>query len=316
MDLADVKKIAVIGAGTMGSGIAVSFARAGYAVSLVDTAETALDRAGKTIEASLKLFCDNGLLGGVDVTDVASQITPTTAFPTGVEDVDFVVECVSEVLEIKQRLFKALDESCVPHAILATNTSGLSPTQIGARARRKDKIIAAHFWNPAHLMPLVEICGAEDTSEETIRITHDLLLRIGKKPVIVRKELLGFLGSRLQEALVREAIFLVEKGYAEPEDIDTVVKMSFGLRYPVVGPLETSDLAGLDVKLSIEEYLLKDLDRSVEPSPLLKNKVAHGELGAKTGKGFYDWSVRDAGKLGIERDRELVARIVKLEQGS
>lgn len=312
MNLNDVKKIGVIGAGTMGSGIAISFARAGYPVSLVDAAEIALKKAAKVMETGLKLFAKNALLGGATVGDVLALIAPTTDLSTGLAEADFVVECVSEVLETKQTLFKTMDKSCPSQTILATNTSGLSPTQIGARTRRPDKVVAAHFWNPAHLVPLVEVCPAAGTSAETLDLTRDLLRRIGKTPVIMRKELLGFLGSRLQEALVREAIYLVESGYADAEDIDIVVKNSFGLRYPIIGPLETSDLAGLDVKLSIEEYLLKDLDRSTEPSRLLRDKVAQGDLGVKTGRGFYDWSARDVEKLSAERDRALLARVGRL----
>jgi 3-hydroxybutyryl-CoA dehydrogenase len=186
-------------------------------------------------------------------------------------------------------------------------------TQIAAALRRPERLVAMHFWNPAHLMPLVEIAG-EQAAPDRLEQATELALAIGKLPVRLEREVLGFLGVRLQQAVVREAIALVERGAASAEDIDLAVRASFGIRFPVSGPLESADLSGLDVIASIHSYLLRDLDRAEEPQRALRELVAAGALGVKSGRGFFDWSARDPQVTIRRRDEELVRRLKLLAE--
>jgi 3-hydroxybutyryl-CoA dehydrogenase len=173
--------------------------------------------------------------------------------------------------------------------VLATNTSVMSVGEIGARAKRRERVLGTHWWNPPYLIPLVEVVRAQATAEEVVRRMMELLAEVGKTPVRVRRDVPGFVGNRLQHALWREAIAIVAAGICDAETVDTVVKQSFGRRLGVLGPLENADLVGLDLTLAIHEYVLPHLDRSPGPSPLLRDKVAHGHLGMKTGTGFHHW---------------------------
>ena len=199
-------------------------------------------------------------------------------------------EAVAEKLELKREIFQRLDAICPPDVILATNTSVISITEIAERARNKERIVGTHFWNPPYLVPLVEVVRGMHTSPQTVDGAYDLLKCVGKHPVRVMKDVPGFVGNRLQHALWREAISIVENGVADAATVDEVVKSGFGLRLPVLGPLENADLVGLDLTFQIHDYILKYLERSTQPSPLLKQKVEAGELGFKSGVGFQEWS--------------------------
>jgi 3-hydroxybutyryl-CoA dehydrogenase len=221
---------------------------------------------------------------------------------------DVVIEGIAEDLEAKRTLLAKLEESATDDTLFATNTSGLLVSDIGAGLRRPERLVAMHFWNPAHLMPLVEIAG-ENAAPANIERAVDLAVAIGKLPVRLEREVLGFLGVRMQQAVVREAVALLERGAASAEDIDLAVRASFGIRFPVIGPLESADLSGLDVIASIHSYLLRDLDRAEEPQRPLRELVADGALGVKSGRGFFDWGTRDPQVTIRRRDEELVRRL-------
>jgi 3-hydroxybutyryl-CoA dehydrogenase len=201
----------------------------------------------------------------------------------------FVLEAVSERLDLKQRLFLELEQLCPTHTIFATNTSAISITEVAAKVRRKERVVGTHFWNPPYLMPLVEVIGGRHTSSEVVDYTFDLLKTAGKHPVRVKKDVPGFVGNRLQHALWREAVSIVDQGIADAATVDEVIKNGFGIRLPVLAPLETADMVGLDVTLQIHDYILRSIDRSMSPAAVLRRKVEKGDLGFKTGRGFYEW---------------------------
>jgi 3-hydroxybutyryl-CoA dehydrogenase len=201
-----------------------------------------------------------------------------------------VIESAIENEQVKRKIFAQLCPILKPEAILATNTSVISITQIAAKARLKNRVVGTHFWNPPYLIPLVEVVRGKHTGDAAMDRTVALLARVGKHPVRVNKDVPGFVGNRLQHALWREAISIVEQGIADAATVDDCVKFGFGLRLPVLGPMENADLVGTDLTLAIHDYILKHLEHSPQPSPLLKEKVARGELGFKSGKGFQTWT--------------------------
>jgi 3-hydroxybutyryl-CoA dehydrogenase len=284
------ENIAVIGAGMMGHGIAQVFASRGYQVSLLDVSSEILARAIENVRANLTLMAQGGMNSTEDIELVVKRIRTTMDLGEAVRDARFVVEAVPEKLDLKQELFQKLDTLCPPEAVLTTNTSVISITEIAAKATRRSRIVGTHFWNPPYLIPLVEVIKGEETSPKVVDLTADLLRSVGKHPVKVRRDVPGFVGNRLQHALWREAISIVEQGIADPAVVDEVVKKGFGIRLPVLGPLENADMVGLDLTLQIHDYILKYIDRSTDPSPLLKQKVEKGELGFNTGQGFQKWT--------------------------
>ena len=273
----------------MGHGIAQIFAIHGFPVSLLDVNDEVLAKATQNVRANLTLLAKNGIGKQEDIEGAIGRIKTTRDLREAVSGARFVVEAVAEQLELKQKLFQEMDEICSQDAILATNTSVISITEIAAKAKGKNRIVGTHFWNPPYLIPLVEVVPGEDTSHETVDLTYDLLKSVGKYPVKVKKDVPGFVGNRLQHALWREAVSIVDQGIADAATVDAVIRNSFGLRLPVLAPLETADMVGLDLTLQIHNYILKYIDRSTEPAPILKQKVEKGELGFKTGRGFQDW---------------------------
>ena len=208
-------------------------------------------------------------------------------------DAQLVIECVVENLELKQQVFQDLDRLCPADAILATNTSVMSITEIASRAQRRERIAGTHFWNPPYLIPLVEVVKGTDTSDEAVETAYQVLQSVGKKPVKCLRDVPGFIANRLQHALWREAISMVASGITDAAGVDEAVKNSFGLRLPVLGPMENADMVGLDMVHSIHDYILRHLEASPDPSTLLKEKVDRGELGFKTGQGFQEWTAED-----------------------
>ena len=266
----------------MGSGIAALFAARGVDVVLIDPMEGALPRAQANIERQLQV------LAGDDVALAMRRIR----YEAGLESAcsaALVIEAVPEKLELKRDIFSRLDSLCSPDAILATNTSGLSINAIAQAVTRRDRFVGTHFFTPADVIPLVEVVRNDGTSEGTVAQVMDTLRHVGKRPVLVKRDIPGFIANRIQHALAREAMSLLESGVASAEDIDDVVKWSLGIRLALSGPLEQRDMNGLDVHLAIAEYLYADLENRTEPSDLLRNKVRDGELGAKSGQGFYAW---------------------------
>jgi len=278
----------------MGSGIALIFAARGYQVALLDSNQTALANAVGQVRRNLALLAQNGIGEEGDIEPALNRIKTTLEIKEAVCDTDYIIECAPENLALKQQIFCELDSLCPEETILATNTSVMSITEIAATARRQERIIGAHFWNPPFLIPLVEVTKARNTAEHVVETTMSLFKEVGKHPVRVNKDVPGFVANRLQHALWREAVSIVEKGIADPATVDECIRYSFGLRLPVLGPMENIDMVGADLTLAIHDYILKHLESSPEPSPVLKEKVAKGELGFKTGRGFRDWSPEEA----------------------
>jgi len=282
--------IAVIGAGLMGHGIAQIFAVQGHSVSITDVDEGVLGKAVHNIRANLSFLAENGIGETAAIDDALSRVKSIPDLRHAAEEADFVVEAVAERLDVKQDVFRRLDEICRPETILATNTSVISITEIAAASKKRERIVGTHFWNPPYLIPLVEVVPGADTAPSVVDATFELLASVGKRPVKVRKDVPGFVGNRLQHALWREAISIVDQGIADAATVDEVIKNSFGIRLPVLGPLATADMVGLDLTLQIHDYILGHLDRSTGPAAILKEKVEKGELGFKTGKGFQSWT--------------------------
>jgi 3-hydroxybutyryl-CoA dehydrogenase len=275
-------RIAVIGAGLMGHGIAQVFALAGHEVSIHDSVAANLDSAKARIRANLRDLGDD--LSAVE------RVHPTADLAAAVREADYVVEAVLEDLPLKQKLFVEIERNVRPHTILASNTSVIPITQIMADLRDRSRALGTHWWNPPYLVPLVEVIGTQWTSLDAIDWTVALHKDAGKMPVHVKKDVPGFVGNRLQHALWREAIALVERGVCDAETVDTVIKASFGRRLAVLGPLENADLVGTDLTLAIHKTVLPDIDNRAGPSPYLEGLVAKGKLGFKSGEGFRAWS--------------------------
>jgi 3-hydroxybutyryl-CoA dehydrogenase len=281
-----IEKIAVIGAGTMGHGIAQVAAQAGFDVVLEDVAEDFVSRGLSRIEDNLRKGVERGKVTEDDMRSAISRIRASTDIEDAVAAADLVIEAVVEKIEAKRELFSQLDRACKPHAILATNTSSLSIASIASATGRADRVIGMHFFNPVHIMKLIEVVIAPETSEETLAAVLSVSARMGKDAITV-KDAPGFATSRLGVALGLEAMRMLEQRVASAEDIDKA--MALGYNHPM-GPLRLTDLVGLDIRLSIAEYLFEKLASEVfRPPDILKRKVAEGKLGKKTGEGFYKW---------------------------
>ena len=288
-----IKQIAVIGAGLMGHGIAQVFAVAGHQVTLVDIKPDILTHAVGAIRKNLDLMAAKGLIAETAPGEAMGRISTATDMVHSAANSHFVVEAVLENLALKQDIFRQLDEACPDSTILATNTSVISITEIAAKSIRRRRIVGTHFWNPPYLIPLVEVVKGDDTSQTTMDLTFDLLKSVGKHPVKVNKDVPGFVANRLQHALWREAISIVEKGIADAATVDECIRMGFGLRLPVLAPLENADMVGNDLVLAIHDYILQHLDNRPHSSPLLKQLVDEGKLGFKSGEGFQKWSTEE-----------------------
>ena len=291
------QRVGVIGAGLMGHGIAQIFATRGYSVTLTDVKEELLSKALAGVRSNLTLMAEKGIGSQEDIDPALAQIKTTVSIEEAVDGVQFVVEAVFENLELKQKIFEELDALCPRDTILATNTSVISITEIAKNSKNRERIVGTHFWNPPYLIPLVEVISGEDTADWAMDKTYKLLKKVGKHPVRVNKDVPGFVGNRLQHALWREAISIVERGIADASTVDECIKYGFGLRLPVLGPMETADMVGTDLTLAIHDYILKHLESSPDPSPLLKEKVERGDLGFKSGHGFQKWSPEAAERV-------------------
>ena len=275
-------RIAVIGAGLMGHGIAQVFALAGHEVSIYDPVMAALDSVRARILTNLKDLGDDP--------SAVERVTPCHALADAVRDADYVVEAVLEDLALKQKLFVEIEPKVRPDTILASNTSVIPITKIMEGLKDRSRALGTHWWNPPFLVPLVEVIGTQWTSQHAIDWTMALHQAAGKMPVHVKKDVPGFVGNRLQHALWREAIALVEHGICDAETVDTVIKSSFGRRLAVLGPLENADLVGTDLTLAIHQTVLPAIEARPGPSPYLEKLVADGKLGFKSGEGFRKWT--------------------------
>ena len=278
--------IGVVGGGLMGHGIAYLLAVAGHDVRIYEPSAEVRATIPQRIEAIAVLLEDDPAhLKRIAIYD---QLAPA------VTDTDFVFEAAPEKLPLKQQIFADLEKHTRPGTILASNSSALPSTEIGRHLKHRDRVVGTHFWNPPHLVPLVEVIQTEWTNDDIVQRTMTLLRDAGRSPVHVRRDIPGFIGNRLQHALKREAIALVADGVADAETIDTVIKDGFGARLAVLGTFEQTDLVGVNLTLDIHETLLAHLDRSTEPHPLVREKAAQGKLGMRTGEGFRKWTPEQA----------------------
>ena len=275
-------RIAVIGAGLMGHGIAQVFALAGHEVTITDALDANLDSAKARILTNLKDL-------GEDQKAV-ERVIPIRELSQAVHDTDYVVEAVLEDLPLKQKLFVEIEKHVRPNTILASNTSVIPITKIMEGLARRERALGTHWWNPPYLVPLVEVIETQWTSPQAVDFTMALHAAAGKKPAHVKRDVPGFIGNRLQHALWREAVALVEQGICDAETVDTVIKSAFGRRLAVLGPLENADMVGTDLTLAIHKTVLPDIDSRPTPSPYLEKLVKDGKLGFKSGEGFRKWS--------------------------
>ena len=275
-------RIAVVGAGLMGHGIAQVFALAGHEVNITDTVVQNLDTVQSRIAVNLRDLGDDE--------SAAERVQPCVDLTEAVRDADFIVEAIAERLDLKQKLFADIELRARRDAVLASNTSVIPITAIMQDLIRKERALGTHWWNPPFLVPLVEVIETQWTSPQAVAFTMDLHKAAGKMPAHVKKDVPGFIGNRLQHALWREAISLVERGICDAKTVDDVVKASFGRRLAVLGPMENADQVGTDLTLAIHDVVLPAIESRPGPSPLLQQLVADGKLGFKSGQGFQSWS--------------------------
>jgi len=291
--MSERSNIAVLGAGLMGHGIALTCARAGHEVRVYDAFQNSLDTLHGRVRASLTA------LGAEDAetADTVARIAPVSDLAGCVREADFVFEAAPEKPELKRALFADAERHAPADCIFASNTSVIPITTIMQDLDERGRALGTHWWNPPHMIPLVEVIRTEWTSEAAVNATMELLASVGKTPVRVEKDVAGFIGNRLQHAMWREAINLVEKGVCTAADVDTVVNSSFGRRLSVLGPLANADLVGTDLTLDIHDNVLADLDNRPAPSPYLRGLVEAGKLGMKSGEGFRSWTPEEADQL-------------------
>ena len=307
----DVERIGIVGAGLMGHGIALQFALCGYHVMLNDVEEGRLSEAMENVEKNLEVLSDLGLADQEDGTKVTSRIHTNTSLEESMAEVDFVVEAVFEDMPLKLQVFEALDRCCPERTVLTSNTSSFMTSQLAPATNRPGKVLVANWWNPPYLLPLIEVVRGPETSDEALDITTGLFRKIGKRPVVLQKESLGFIGNRMQFALLREALSIVSQGIASPEDVDAVVTSSFGRRLAVAGPLEVFDMAGWDTILHIIDQLFPVIDSTEDSPALIKDMVERGDFGVKSGKGFYNWDDESVSALR-ERVGKTLATLEKI----
>jgi 3-hydroxybutyryl-CoA dehydrogenase len=293
----DKVKIAIVGGGLMGHGIGYLLAAAGHEVRIFEPSVDSIRELLGDAQAVVERIC------------VHDQLAPA------VKDAAFVFEAAPEKLPLKQKIFADLESLTAPETILASNSSAIPTTEIGRHLKHRARVIGTHFWNPPHLVALVEVIQNEKTSAAVVARTIALLRDAGKTAVHVRRDIPGFVGNRLQHALKREAIALIAAGVCDAETIDTVVKTGFGARMAVLGPMEQSDLVGLDLTLDIAEVLAGDLDRTAGPHPFLRAKVAAGNLGMKSGEGFRKWPPGHADAVRERLRQFLAAQIIARRKG-
>jgi 3-hydroxybutyryl-CoA dehydrogenase len=288
-DMKAIKNILICGAGLMGKNIAIVFAaNPEYTISLYDIKDVEIKNS---IRVNCKQLVEKGLLSTQELEKRLSRIVFTTDLDSElVKKADLVIEAVFEDMALKQEIFAALEARCRADAIFCTNSSVMSPTEISAKLKHRERFVGTHFWNPGHLIPLVEVIKSDASSDETADTVMKVLAGIGKKPVLCKKDVPGFIANRMHHALWREAIYIVEQGIADAKTVDEAVRYSFGLRFPQLAPLENADMVGLDLTYNIHSYIFKSLSDQKEPSPLLAKLCNEGKLGFKTGEGFQKWT--------------------------
>jgi 3-hydroxybutyryl-CoA dehydrogenase len=306
----EIKQIVVIGAGNMGEGVVQSFAQAGKRVTVLARKRESLDKCRQQIDTNLKLFAEFRLLEEApEIIESRINYVPMAELSEAIRGCDFVVEMIPEVLADKKDLFGKLD-GCDPHVILASNTSSITITMLTEGMKTAYRVLGTHYFNPAHIMPLVEIHMGEHTADEVVQTTKELMLQVGKRPILVKKEIPGFIVNRIQGAIFREISYLLDEGIATPEDIDIAAKAMYGFRLSCIGPMEADDMIGLDTSARVSVNLFKTLSNRTEPSATLLKKVDRGELGIKTGNGWYNYDGKTRAQVLDELNRRLLKQLV------
>lgn len=286
----EIRRVTIVGAGLMGHGIAQVFAVAGYDVVLVARTEQKFQAALGNMRANLSMLSEIKGLPLDQLQPALKNVAPAFSIKEGTVDTDLVIEAVGEDVLVKMDVFQELDATSPARTILSTTTSTIMPSKVAAVTTRPDRVIGAHFVNPPYLVPLVEVVMTPDTSEDTVDTVLSVLKTAGKKPVLLRKEMPGFVINRLQAALLREALWIVSENAASPADVDFAIQHSIGPRWAAAGVFGAFELAGWDVVLAVMDNLVNEISSSVEIPVYLREKVRKGELGAKTSKGFYEWT--------------------------
>jgi 3-hydroxybutyryl-CoA dehydrogenase len=303
--MGEIRKVTIVGAGTMGHSLAQTFAQGGYKVWMNDTGEEILGRSKKLIAANLKTLAELGLVKEGEEASILGRIQTTTRIEEAGEDADLVIEAIFEDEAAKKEMFGKLDRICPPEAILASNTSYMDIFQF-VETRRPEKVLITHWFAPPHIVPLVEIVRGPRTSQETVETVRDLLLKLGKKPIVITKFLPGFIANRLQSALGNEVLHLLDNGYASPEDIDMATKASFALRMPILGLVKRMDFTGLD----LTQKVIRNATYKVPPQRTRSERVdalvSQGKLGVKSGSGFYEYAGLSTEEIMKERDIKLI----------
>ena len=312
MTIDRIKRVLVVGAGTTGHSIAMVFAQGGYEVDLVDLKEEILEKALRLIHSNLQTLKEEKMIKSGSITEIMSRIHPSTSIDVA-RKADLVVEAISEIPEAKRKLFRTLDQLCPPHTIFTSNTSYLNLFGL-LRKIRPEKMLICHWYAPPHLIPLVDLVKGVKTCPKTVKTVRDLLLRLGKTPVIMRKFIPGYIVNRLQRAMAKEIFYLLDGGYATAEEIDQAVKSSLGVRIPVIGVVQRYDFTGLDLSLTIEKNpSIRLVSKDRKPKTLTR-LVEKGYLGVKSGRGFYDYPSKNVGEILKERDRKLIKLLKCLKQ--
>ncbi len=306
-----IKKIAVLGSGTMGHGIAESFAMYGYEVNLYDTDEARLQTAKEEIKEELELLVEEGFITSETIQPTLDRIKLSIDLKQTVADRDYVIEAVPEVIKLKQDLFKQLDEYCPEHTILTSNTSSLALNEMMALVsdERKQRMMVSHWYNPGHLMPLVELSYFGNMPEHLYKEVEHLYASIKKQTVKVLKDVPGLVANRIQQGVAREAFSIIELGIAAPEDVDKALKFGPAFRYATTGQLEVADFGGLDIWCIVGDNLLKAMDNSQSANPLLRQKMAEGKLGIKSGEGFYKYDPSEISTVKKEFMKKLIHQL-------
>lgn len=313
--MSEKQRIAVLGAGTMGVGIAQMFATAGHEVMLIyvyDDRQRA--RPVETMTENLTILKESGVIDGGEIENIISRVSFTESLEEAARFAQVLIECIVENLAVKQDYFRQLDALCPPSTILATNTSAISVTEIAEKSVHKERIIGTHFWNPAYLIPLVEVINTRYADPAVLQEMCEIFRGAGKMPVVVKKDVPGFLANRMQHALFREAISIVENGIADAADVDNAIKYGFGMRLGVSGPMEVIDRGGTDLTWSIHKYLFPHIESTTEPSKLLTELMEAGKLGFKSGEGFQKWTQEEAKQSNENLTRGLIAVMKALDR--
>jgi len=304
MEAPNVKKVLVVGAGVMGHGIAQVYAQAGLETNLVDLNEKILNRAMNLIRSNLETLAEFGRVQAAEIPAVLDRIHPSTDLAAGAQDVDLAVETVNEVAEVKKKVFADLERVCPPDTVLSSNTSSLDIFNI-AELERPERLVAAHWFAPPHIVPLVEVCPGPKTTPEALNLVVGLLKKAGKQVVVLKRFFPAYIVNRIQFAIMRTVFEIIENGWAEPAMVDLAVKASLGVRLPIVGVMQSCDFNGLDI---VKNSLGKN------PPKFLTELVEKGHLGVKTSKGIFDYSGRSEPEILKKRDQKYLKVLANLEE--